>query len=211
MDATQARDVDETMMRRCFALGVKSAEQGEYPYGSVIVRNGEILAEATNRVARDLDITRHAEIVAMSQAQKTIGSTSLDGCTLYTNVEPCALCSYAIRESRIARVVYAMGSPIMGGASRWNILGDRKLSDRMPEVFAPPPELVRDFMSEEATASLRRSSPATWAFVRARGLIGGDVVHAAEEQSAGPAGVMGRLMRVLRKKLFDRFGRGGPS
>ena len=210
MDATNAHAVDKTMMRRCFALGIKSAEQGEYPYGCVIVRNGEILAEATNRVARDLDITRHAEIVAVSAAQKALGSTSLDGCTLYTNVEPCALCSYAIRESRIARVVYAISSPIMGGASRWNILGDRKLSNRMPEVFAPPPDLVRDFMLEEAVASLYRNSPATWAFVRSRGLIGGDRVHASEE-SAGPVGVLGWLMRALRKNLFDRFGRGGPS
>ena len=55
-----------------------------------------------------------AEVVAISEAQKTVGSTNLDDCTIYANVEPCALCSYAIRESRIARVVYAMRSPIMG-------------------------------------------------------------------------------------------------
>jgi tRNA(adenine34) deaminase len=212
MDATDAHAIDEAMMRRCFALGLKSVEQGEYPYGSVIVRNGEILTEATNRVAHDLDITRHAEIVAISAAQKALGSTSLDGCTLYTNVEPCALCSYAIRESRIARVVYAMASPIMGGASRWDILNDRELSDRMPEVFAPPPDLLRDFMAEEALASLRRSSPATWAFLWSRGLIGDDPAPMASEQpSAGPAGIIGWLMRMLRKNFFDRFGRGGPS
>ena len=208
--ATISTAVDEAMMRRCFALGLKSVEQGEYPYGSVILRNGEILTEATNRVAHDLDITRHAEIVAISAAQKALGSTSLDGCTLYTNVEPCALCSYAIRESRIARVVYAISSPMMGGASRWDILGDRELSRRMPEVFAPPPDLLRDFMAEEAVASLRRSSPATWAFLRSRGLIGGDA-GASEQPSAGPAGILGWLMRVLRKNFFDRFGRGGPS
>jgi tRNA(adenine34) deaminase len=212
MDATDACAVDEAMMRRCFALGLKSVEQGEYPYGCVIARNGEILTEATNRVAHDLDITRHAEIVAISAAQKALGSTSLDGCTLYSNVEPCALCSYAIRESRIARVVYAMGSPIMGGASRWDILGDCELSDRMPEVFAPPPDLLREFMAAEAVASLRRGSPATWAFLRSRKLIGGGPAAAAGERpSAGPAGIMVWLMRVLRNNFFDRFGRGGPS
>jgi tRNA(adenine34) deaminase len=99
---------------------------------------------------------------------------------------------------------------MMGGSSRWDILGDGELSHRMPEVFAPPPDLLRDFMAEEAVASLRQNSPATWAFLRSRGLIGGDAV-ASEQPSAGPAGMLGWLMRVLRKNFFDRFGRGGPS
>jgi len=131
------RASDERMMRRCFALAIKSSEQGEYPYGAVIARNGEVVVESTNRVARDRDVTRHAEVVAISEAQKAIGSTSLDGCTMYVNAEPCALCCYAIRESRIGRVVFGMRSPLMGGMSRWNILGDCRLSDAMPEVFAP--------------------------------------------------------------------------
>ena len=70
-----------------------------------------------------------------------------------------------------ARWSIAMRSPIMGGASRWNILGDRKLSDAMPEVFAPPPVVVAGFLSEEGDATLRRSSPVVWAYMRARGLL----------------------------------------
>lgn len=220
MDRPDARAIDERMMRRCFTLAMKSAEQGEYPYGAVIVRNGEVVAESTNCVARDRDVTRHAEVVAISEAQKTFGSTNLDDCTIYANVEPCALCSYAIRESRIARVVYAMRSPIMGGVSRWNILDDRKLSDTMPEVFARPPDLVRDFLCEEANETLRRSSPVAWAFLlagglldtRSRGIADADSVHlGTARQSDGFIGAKDRLMRVLRKKLFDRFGRGGVS
>jgi tRNA(adenine34) deaminase len=220
MDRPDARAFDEQMMRRCFTLAMKSAEQGEYPYGAIIVRNGEVVAETTNRVARDHDVTRHAEVVAISEAQKTIGSTSLDDCTIYANVEPCASCCYAIRESRIARVVYAMRSPIMGGISRWNILGDRKLSDTMPEVFAPPPDLVPDFLCEEADATLRRSSPVSWAFIHAWGLLdtpsqripdAGRVHFGTAGQSHGFVGAIGWLMRGLRKNLFDRFGHGGPS
>jgi tRNA(adenine34) deaminase len=211
---------DERMMRRCFALGMKSAEHGEYPYGAVIVRNGEVVAETTNRVARDRDVTSHAEVVAICEAQKTIGSTSLDDCTIYANVEPCAFCCYAIRESRIARVVFAMRSPIMGGLSRWNILGDHKLSDTMPEVFAPPPYLMPEFMAVEADATPQRSSPVAWAFIRARGLLeapappiaGVDGIHlGAGWPRHGWAGATRWLMHVLRKNLFDRFGRGGPS
>ncbi len=217
MDLINVHAVDERMMRRCFALGMESAKQGEYPYGAVIVRNGEVVAETTNRVARDHDVTRHAEVVAICDAQKALGSTSLDGCTIYANVEPCAFCCYAIRESRIARVVYAMRSPIMGGVSRWNILGDRELSDTMPEVFAPPPELVCNFLAEEADATLQRSSPATWAFIRMRGLLeaparrDGTDRFATVKKPSGFAGAIGWLMPTLRKKFFDRFGRGGPS
>ena len=91
---------DEDMMRRCFALAEQSAKQGEYPYAAVIVRNGIIVAETTNRVARDRDVTRHAELVAICRAQETLASTDLSDCTIYANMEPCVFCSYAIRESR---------------------------------------------------------------------------------------------------------------
>jgi len=69
-------------------------------------------------VSQDRDVTRHAEAVALTEAQRTLGCTSLDDCTLYANVEPCALCSYAIREARIGRVVYGVSSPVMGGHPR---------------------------------------------------------------------------------------------
>src|SRR5450759_2607144 len=107
MVKTDAQATDERMMRRCFALATQSAEQGEYPYGAVIARNGRIVAETTNRVAHDRDVTRHAEVVAICEAQKALGSTDLADCTIYANVEPCAFCCYAIRESRIAKVVYS--------------------------------------------------------------------------------------------------------
>ncbi len=209
---------DAQMMRRCFDLATQSAKQGEYPYGSVIVCDGKVVAETTNRVAHDRDVTRHAEVVAIAAAQKALGSTNLDGCTLYTNMEPCAFCSYAIREARIARVVFATRSPIMGGLSRWNILGDEKLSETMPEVFAPPPIVVPEFLAEEAEATLRRVSPVMWAFVREGGLLDarmrrlGDARQApvgAGHRSGGIAGANDWLMRFLRKNVFDRFGRGG--
>lgn len=217
MDKTDAQATDEQMMRRCFALAGKSAEYSEYPYAAVVVRNGEIVAETTNKVAHDRDVTRHAEVVAICLAQKALASTDLSDCTIYANVEPCAFCCYAIRESRIARVVYSTRSPIMGGSSRWNILGDRTLSDASPEVFAPPPILVAEFMAEEGNAVLRRSAPLIWTFMRARGLlaapsphhVGIDPAHAGSfERGHGFGGAVGWIMAVLRRNFFDRFGRG---
>ena len=171
--------------------GGKIGRTGRIPYAAVIVRDGEIVAETTNKVAQDRDVTRHAEMVAICLAQEALGSTDLSDCTIYANMEPCAFCSYAIRESRIAKVVFSMRSPVMGGASRWNILGDRVLSDTMPEVFAPPPVLLAEFLCEEGDAALRRSAPMAWAFMRARGLMA-DAVAAAmpaaiTRAAAGPA------------------------
>ena len=209
---------DEHMMRYCFELAAKSAGQGEYPYAAVIARHGMIVAETTNRVAHERDVTRHAETVAISLAQEALASTDLSDCTLYANLEPCVFCSYAIRESRIGKVVFSMRSPVMGGASRWNILGDRKLSDTMPEVFAPPPVLLAEFLFEEGDATLRRSAPVAWAFMRARGLLA-----SPEPQQAGgnhaPDGAIGSryaqmvgwLLHALRRNFFDRFGRGAGA
>ena len=61
-----------------------------------------------------------------------------------------------MRESRIGRVVFGVPAPLTGGVSRWNILGDTELSDKLPEVFAPPPEIVPGFMREQIEAALAR-------------------------------------------------------
>lgn len=203
---------DKHMMRHCFELAAKSAGQGEYPYAAVIARNGQIIAETTNRVAQDHDVTHHAELMAISLAQASLGATDLTDCTLYANFEPCALCCYAIRETRISKVVFALRSPLMGGASRWNILGDCTLSDAMPEVFAPPPLVVPGFLAEEADQSLRQCAPTVWAFMRARKLLGD---HEADDNAPikaaslrGLARVTAWIMRALRRNFFDRFGRG---
>ena len=90
--------LDRAMMQRCIALSVRSGEEGEYPYGVVICRDGEVVTESINRVAHERDVTRHAEVVAISQAQKILGTVSLDDCAIYVSAEPCAICSLMIRE-----------------------------------------------------------------------------------------------------------------
>lgn len=215
MDHLTTLASDEQMMRRCFDVAAQSARDGGYPFAAIVTKKGRAIAEATNRVSQERDVTRHAEAVALTEAQRTFGCTSLDDCTLYANVEPCALCSYAIREARIGRVVYGLSSPVMGGHSRWDILGDELLSSKMPEVFAPPPEIVADFLSDEANAAFRRAAPMAWAYVRSRGCFrcGGDPhwgwTAAKPEQKRQRQGASEKAMRLLRLQLFDRFGRGG--
>jgi tRNA(adenine34) deaminase len=159
------------MMARCIELSRIAIGKGEYPFGTVIALDGQIVAEAINHTVRDGDVTRHAEVIALSQAQKAIGREQLRHYTLYTNIEPCAMCSYCIREAWIGRVVYALSSPVMGGFSKWNILRDDEMSGRMPQIFAAVPELVSGVLVQEAQQAWRDWNPLAWQMIKLRGLL----------------------------------------
>lgn len=158
-------------MTRCIELSRIAVRKGEYPFGTVVAWGGEIVAEAINRTVRQSDVSRHAEVLALAQAQKTVGRARLRHCTLYTNIEPCAMCSYCIREASIGRVVYALGSPVMGGLSKWNILRDGDLSGRLPQVFGPVPEIVSGVRVHDAQQAWRDWSPVAWHMIKLRGLL----------------------------------------
>jgi tRNA(adenine34) deaminase len=191
------------MMQRAIALSVTSGDAGEYPYGVVICNAGVVVAESINRVAHDKDVTRHAEVVAISAAQKALATVSLDDCTIYVSAEPCAYCCYAIRESRIGRVVYGLSSPHMGGVSKWPVLTDKDISDTMPEVFAAPPQIVAGFMAAEAERAILNAHPVIAGAMKARGLF---VVDPQTEVGATRARGWS-VMGFLRRAVFDRFGR----
>jgi tRNA(adenine34) deaminase len=179
------------MMARCIELSAMAVKEGEYPFGSVIALDGRILAEATNRTKRDNDISRHAEVIALSQAQQAVGRAELRRATLYSNVEPCAMCSYCIREAWVGRVVYALTSPIMGGATKWNILRDKDISSRVP-IFGPAPEVVSGILAGAVQDSWRAWNPVAWELVRMRG-----VLTAPEMQQEVPVQVSARHRRSV--------------
>jgi len=207
MDAADVR-----FMRRCFDLARSAVARDELPFGSVIARGQQEISAEGNGVRAAGDVTRHAEVCAIVAAQRQLGRPSLEGCTLYTNVEPCAFCSYAIRETRIARVVFGLASPLMGGTSRWDVLQDQGLSGAMPEVFAPAPEVVAGFLAEEADAVLRQTAPMMWAASRSRGLFVCEDAGRSSHPARRPEGFLGAAkesaMSLLRRRLFDRFSRG---
>lgn len=162
--------VDRAMMARCIELSTEGTKVGEYPFGSVIALDGRIIAEASNRTVRDNDLSRHAEVVALKLALQSIDRTELRRATLYSNVEPCAMCSFCIREAWVGRVVFALTSPVMGGATKWNILRDAEIASRIP-VFAPAPEVVSGVLAREVMDSWRAWNPVTWEMVRMRGIL----------------------------------------
>jgi len=171
VDTADYASIDAVMMKRCIELSAIAAERGEFPFAAVIVKDGRVVVETTNRVTQDADITRHAELVAISEAQHTLGR-DLSSCALYSNIEPCAMCSFAIRESGIGRVVYAIDSPMMGGLSKWNVLRDREISEVMPEAFGGVPEVIAGLMRQEAEQVWERSNPVVWAVIKHRGCFG---------------------------------------
>ena len=98
---------DAVWLSRTIELATQNVADGGGPFGALIVRDGELVAEGQNRVTATLDPTAHAEVVAIRAACQAIGDFSLVGATLYTSCEPCPLCLSAALWARVDRVVYA--------------------------------------------------------------------------------------------------------
>jgi len=91
-----------------------AANEGEVPVGAVIVCNGEIIAKEHNRREQNKDSTAHAEMLAIKKACERLGTWRLTDCTAYVTLEPCIMCSGALLNSRIDRVVFGAGDATMG-------------------------------------------------------------------------------------------------
>jgi tRNA(Arg) A34 adenosine deaminase TadA len=100
-------DGDASMMQRAIDLSVASVAEGGGPFGCVIVRAGTIIGEGANRVTLDNDPTAHAEVVAIRDACRRIGSFQLEDCDVYASCEPCPMCLGAIYWARPKRVFFA--------------------------------------------------------------------------------------------------------
>lgn len=108
-------------------LGRKAAAEGNRPIGSLIVdRQGKILAQGGNRVYSDFDPSAHGEIIVIRQACKALKTVDLAGCTLYSSLEPCPMCCWAIIDAKVSRLV-------LGG--RHAALGRQDLGRYSVETF----------------------------------------------------------------------------
>jgi tRNA(adenine34) deaminase len=142
--------IDQVMMARCVRLSRNSGEQGEYPFGSVVAHGDAIVGEGVNHVFRDADESRHAEIVAIASARRTLAPNALRECTLYSTVEPCPMCAFVIRMAGVRRVVFALHSPVMGGMSRWDILQNKSATPALEALHGEAPEIVSGVLADEA-------------------------------------------------------------
>ena len=97
---------DAEYIKKALELAKKAAAMGEIPVGALVVRDGEIIGEGYNLREDRKSAISHAEVIAIEQACQKLGSWRLSGCTLYVTLEPCPMCTGAIINSRIDRVVF---------------------------------------------------------------------------------------------------------
>lgn len=99
-------DKKNEFMRRAIELSEESVRTGGGPFGAVIVRGDEIIAEASNSVTIDNDPTAHAEVNCIRKATRRLGTFDLEGCDIYTSCEPCPMCLGAIYWAHLDRIFY---------------------------------------------------------------------------------------------------------
>ena len=97
---------DALFMQQAIDLSVQNVENGGGPFGAVIVKDGKVIATGTNRVVPNSDPTAHAEVSAIREACRRLGTFKLDGCTIYSSCEPCPMCLSAIYWAGISRLCY---------------------------------------------------------------------------------------------------------
>jgi tRNA(adenine34) deaminase len=132
-------------MRRCIELARQAIVSGDTPVGSLIVDGDELVSEGVEAVRARPDATAHAEMEALRAAFARRRSRDLTGCTLYTSIEPCIMCAYAIRLARIAVVV----SGARGGDAGQAVSGHTVLTVARVAPSRPPPLVIRDVLMQE--------------------------------------------------------------
>ncbi len=125
---------DHYFMRLAVREAERASEHEDVPVGAVVVRNGEVLASAHNERELRGDPTAHAEMLALREAARVLGSWRVLDAVLYVTLEPCAMCAGAIVLARVARVVYGTSDPKAGACgSVVDLLALEALNHR-PEV-----------------------------------------------------------------------------
>ena len=130
-----------------------AAAAGEVPVGCVIVRNGEVIAQAGNRTLADRDPTAHCEIIAIRIAALALGCERLGDCDLHVTLDPCAMCAGAISFARIRRLYYGAPDPKGGAVDNGVRFFASPNCHHRPEVYAGIGEtqasaLLKDFFRE---------------------------------------------------------------
>lgn len=138
----------EPYMRRCIELAQIAKDAGDAPVGSLIVCSNKVIAEGFEEVKSLWDVAGHAEIVTIRRACRFLRSLDLSGCTLYTSAEPCFMCSYAIRQTRISEVVMGTRVDEVGGSSSAHPI----LTIDGITKWASPPRIVESVLQDECEA-----------------------------------------------------------
>ena len=121
-------------MRAAIELAHSAARAGEVPVGAVVVHRGFVVARGSNRQIRDGDPTAHAEIVALRAAARSLGTPRLRDTTLFSTLEPCAMCAGALVSARVARLVFGSRDLRFGAVRSKFRLADSELLNHRLEI-----------------------------------------------------------------------------
>jgi tRNA(adenine34) deaminase len=139
---------DEYFMRLAMREAVRALEHEDVPIGAIVVREGEVIGTGHNEREIRADPTAHAEMIALRDAARTLGSWRVLDAVMYVTLEPCAMCAGAIVLARVPRVVYAATDPKAGAAgSVFDILDEPRLNHR--------PRVEAGLLAEESSEMLR--------------------------------------------------------
>jgi tRNA(adenine34) deaminase len=144
------------------ALGEAKAagERGEVPVGAVIVNaRGRIIAKAGNRVEAEHDPTAHAELLAIREACRGLGSPRLPDCDLYVTLEPCPMCAAAISFARIRRLYFGAYDPKGGGVEHGPRIYSQATCNHRPEIYGGIAEGESAVLLREFFQTLRQTGP----------------------------------------------------
>lgn len=109
-------DADDRWMAEALKEARQAEAEGEIPVGAVVVCKGVIVGRGHNQTERLMDVTAHAEILAITAAAQRLGAKYLNDCTLYVTLEPCVMCAGALAWAQIGRIVYGAEDPKRGYA-----------------------------------------------------------------------------------------------
>jgi len=137
----------EEYMRRAMELAARAAAEGDVPVGCVIVRDGQIVGEGRNRREENGDATAHAELEAIRDACKKLGTWRLHGCTMYVTLEPCPMCTGGIINARIDTVRYGAKDEKAGACG--------SVLNLFEERFNHKPRLYGGLLEDECAEQLR--------------------------------------------------------
>jgi tRNA(adenine34) deaminase len=144
--------VHQPWMQLAIVEAEAAAAHDDVPIGAVLVRGDEVVARGHNRREVDTDPTAHAELLALRDGARALGTWRLDGCTLYVTLEPCTMCAGALVLARLDRVVFGADDPKAGAVGAlYDIPRDPRLNHRVEVVRGVEAErcgrLLKDFFA----------------------------------------------------------------